>query len=183
MKCKVLKKVKGGYLVSIDAFVPGSESAGRWSEGDVFDVLVKEVKGKGNQVILSHKYFIDQSASDFIDNLKVGDIMDGKIKEIREFGFFIDLGSLDGLAHKNDGNPHPRYCYYEKGHLVRVKVLSIDKERQRIALKILCSLEIHDNFRNDRDELLRRAVSEQNREDDVEKWASQLADDVKDAND
>lgn len=141
MKCTVRKKVKGGYLVAILAYLPASESrvrritAKQFDDGDIVDVLIKSVNGE--HIILSHKDYIDRSAEEFINSVQAGDILDGEIRNIQPYGFFVGLGPIDGLAHKLDGNPDPSNSRYEHGDAVRVKVISVNAEERKIGLKLL----------------------------------------------
>lgn len=136
MKCKVIDKVKGGYLVSVTAFVPGVERKGHgdpetWFRGDEFDAAI--IDTNGDEVVLSRKRFVEQTAETLIHSLKVGHILDGVISNIQDYGVFVNIGPLDGLAHRKQND----LDHINKKDKVRVEVLSVDPSSQKISLKIL----------------------------------------------
>lgn len=136
MKAKVKEKVKGGYLVSITAFLPASESHGDkdiWLPDDIVGVIPVEIKK--DQVVVSHKVFSKQAEQRVWGEIEKNDILEGRIRNIHEFGIFVNLGTIDGLAHKNTNS----ISGYKKGDLVKVKVLSIRAKEKKIALELLAA--------------------------------------------
>lgn len=149
IKGKIVKRVKGGFSVciGIPAFLPSSQvdiEPVKNPDGLVGQELEFKVI-KTNQwrknVVVSHKAYLEeirqQSKKHLLQTLKPRDIVKGKVKNITDFGAFIDLGGLDGLLHITDISwgrvSHPSEVL-AIGEEVEVVVLEIDKERERVSL-------------------------------------------------
>lgn len=135
MKCIVREKIKGGYRVSVSAFLPASESHycrdNPLRVGDVIDASLTCTEDEN--IILSRKKFVDDVASVLLSTLKRGDLLDGEVVTKCDFGLFVNVGPFDILAHKND---HCSKIFdNEVGDLVKIKVLDI--RDKKVSGKIL----------------------------------------------
>ena len=147
---KIHNRVKGGFAVEVDvvkAFLPGSLVDVRpLKEAPDIENTVQEFKVikldyKRNNVVLSRKAVLEKNNSEvkveLLKNLEEGQIVTGTVKNITDYGAFIDLGGLDGLLHITDiswsrvTNPNE---YLNVGDEIEVKVLSFDKEKLRVSL-------------------------------------------------
>ncbi|MAR94884.1 MAG: 30S ribosomal protein S1 [Gammaproteobacteria bacterium] len=147
---KIHNRVKGGFSVEIDvvkAFLPGSLVDVRPVkeapdiENTVQDFKVIKLDYKRNNVVLSRKAVLEKNNSEvkveLLKNLDEGQIVKGVVKNITDYGAFIDLGGLDGLLHITDiswsrvTNPSE---HLNLGEEIDVKVLSFDKEKLRVSL-------------------------------------------------
>jgi small subunit ribosomal protein S1 len=147
---KILNRVKGGFAVEVDvvkAFLPGSLVDVRpVKEAPDIEYTVQEFKVikldyKRNNVVLSRKAVLEKNNSEIkvelLKNLEEGQIVKGIVKNITDYGAFIDLGGLDGLLHITDLSwsrvPNPSE-FLKLGEEIEVKVLSFDKEKLRVSL-------------------------------------------------
>jgi len=147
---KIQNRVKGGFAVEVDvvkAFLPGSLVDVRPVketpdiENTVQDFKVIKLDYKRNNVVLSRKAVLEKNNSEvkveLLKNLEEGQIVKGVVKNITDYGAFIDLGGLDGLLHITDiswsrvTNPSE---HLNVGEEIDVKVLSFDKEKLRVSL-------------------------------------------------
>ena len=147
---KILNRVKGGFAVEVDvvkAFLPGSLVDTRPLkeapniENTIQDFKVIKLDYKRNNVVLSRKAVLEEANSaeklELLKNLEEGQIVKGIVKNITDYGAFIDLGGLDGLLHITDIswsrviNPADTL---NLGEEIEVKVLSFDKEKLRVSL-------------------------------------------------
>jgi len=147
---KILNRVKGGFAVEVDvvkAFLPGSLVDTRPLkeapniENTIQDFKVIKLDYKRNNVVLSRKAVLEEANSaeklELLKNLEEGQIVKGIVKNITDYGAFIDLGGLDGLLHITDIswsrviNPADSLSL---GDELEVKVLSFDKEKLRVSL-------------------------------------------------
>jgi small subunit ribosomal protein S1 len=145
----VTHKVKGGLNVDIGipAFLPGSQiDLQRVSDFDhyvgqsIMAHIIKLNKKRGNVIISRRKYLTDQrseSRKKVLDLLKEGQIIQGTVKNITNYGVFIDIGGVDGLLHITDMTwgriSHPNELV-RLGDTITVKVLSFDKDNEKISL-------------------------------------------------
>ncbi|WP_256681904.1 S1 RNA-binding domain-containing protein, partial [Mammaliicoccus fleurettii] len=126
--------------------------------GKVLTLKIEELDQTNNRVILSHKKIEQESLSsqkeDFLNNLSQGDVLEGKVARIANFGAFIDLGGIDGLVHVSELS-HDHVKSPEEvvtvGDTVKVKVRAIDRDAERISLSIKDTLpspfeQIDNNF-------------------------------------
>ena len=147
---KIHNRVKGGFAVEVEvvkAFLPGSLVDVRPVkeapdiENTVQDFKVIKLDYKRNNVVLSRKAVLEKNNSavkvELLKNLEEGQIVTGIVKNITDYGAFIDLGGLDGLLHITDiswsrvTNPSE---HLNLGEEIEVKVLSFDKEKLRVSL-------------------------------------------------
>lgn len=145
----VTRKIKGGLLVNIgiNVFLPASQidirrpaDIGAYVNRHIECKIVK-IDGESQTVVVSRRKLIEQGRLMFKSNLlreiEPGQIRKGVVKNIAEFGAFVDLGGLDGVLHITDmawhrvKNPHELVKIDEE---LEVFVISVDKERERIAL-------------------------------------------------
>ena len=149
---RIHNRVKGGFAVEVDvvkAFLPGSLVDVRPVkeapdiENTVQDFKVIKLDYKRNNVVLSRKAVLEKNNSEvkveLLKNLEEGQIIKGIVKNITDYGAFIDLGGMDGLLHITDiswsrvTNPSE---HLNLGEEIDVKVLSFDKEKLRVSLGI-----------------------------------------------
>ncbi|MAX49423.1 MAG: 30S ribosomal protein S1 [Gammaproteobacteria bacterium] len=147
---KIHNRVKGGFAVEVEvvkAFLPGSLVDVRPVkeapdiENTIQDFKVIKLDYKRNNVVLSRKAVLEKNNSavkvELLKNLEEGQIVTGIVKNITDYGAFIDLGGLDGLLHITDiswsrvTNPAE---HLNLGEEIEVKVLSFDKEKLRVSL-------------------------------------------------
>jgi len=143
-------RVKGGFTVSIDqinAFLPGSLVDSRpmrdteYLEGTLSEFKIIKADRKTNNIVVSRKAAIQgdniQNKSELIEKIKEGETLDGIVKNLTDYGAFIDLGGIDGLLHITDiawkKIKHPSQVLTIADN-VKVKVLMIDKEKLRVSL-------------------------------------------------
>ncbi len=146
-------RVKGGMSVDLDgvvAFLPGSQIETRQIVKDTKELLNKPLellilkmdKYRGN-IVVSRKAITEnelkEQRSELLKNVKEGSIIEGKVKNITDYGAFIDLGGIDGLVHVTDiswtkiTNPSD---FLELNSTIKVKVLKFDEELSRLSLGI-----------------------------------------------
>tara|TARA_B100000989_G_scaffold29405_1_gene18862 strand:+ start:5040 stop:6347 length:1308 start_codon:yes stop_codon:yes gene_type:complete len=147
---KVLTRVKGGFSVEVDvvkAFLPGSlvdirpVKEAPELENTVQEFKVIKLDFKRNNVVLSRKAVLEKINSaekvELLQNLDEGQIVKGVVKNLTDYGAFVDLGGLDGLLHITDiswsriTNPSE---VLSLGQEIDVKILSFDKEKLRVSL-------------------------------------------------
>lgn len=145
----VVSRVKGGLTVDIGikAFLPGSQVEIRPVRnlesyiGQTIDVRVIKLNKKRGNVVVSRKELLEDEVSVkrtlTLDHLEEGGILTGTVKNLTEYGAFVDLGGIDGLLHVTDMSwgrlTHPRDLV-NVGDEIQVKVLKFDREKQRISL-------------------------------------------------
>ncbi|HJU83837.1 MAG TPA: 30S ribosomal protein S1, partial [Holophagaceae bacterium] len=145
----VLEKVKGGLAVDIGirAFLPGSQVDVKPVRnldpyiGKSFDMKVIKVNRRRGNIVLSRKLFLETiNASlkeETLAGLEEGKLVEGIVKNITEYGAFIDLGGVDGLLHITDMSwgrlTHPSEMF-QVGDKVEVAVLKYDKDTERVSL-------------------------------------------------
>jgi small subunit ribosomal protein S1 len=146
---KVIEVVKGGLILDLGVrgFLPASLVDIRRVH-DLDEFLGKELRAKvielnrsRNNVVLSRRAVLEDERKEMrqaiLDRLNPGDVVDGQISNIVDFGAFVDLDGMDGLIHISELSwshvNHPSEVL-EIGQTVKVKVLDIDRERQRISL-------------------------------------------------
>lgn len=145
----VVGKVKGGLSVDIGvkAFLPGSQVDVRPVRnldkflGKPFKFKIIKLNKKRGNVVVSRKAVLEKERetlrTEVLQNLHEGQILEGVIKNITEYGVFVDLGGLDGLLHVTDMSwgrlGHPSELF-EVGDDIRVKVLKYDDKSGRISL-------------------------------------------------
>src|SRR5688500_1431203 len=146
---KVTKKIKGGLLVDIGVpvFLPASQvdirRPGEISDwiGRHIDALILKIDEERRNIVISRRKMIEQQREELkrktLETLQIGTIVKGTVKNIADFGAFIDLGGIDGLLHITDMSwgriNHPSELL-KIDQEIEVKVLQIDKEKEKIAL-------------------------------------------------
>ncbi len=149
VKGMVLSRVKGGLTVDIGikAFLPGSQIEVRPVRnldgyvGTEIEVRVIKLNKKRGNVVISRKELLeeDQNAKKAVTlaTLEEGSVLTGTVKNLTDYGAFVDLGGLDGLLHITDMSwgrlTHPRDLV-NVGDEIQVKVLKFDKDKQRVSL-------------------------------------------------
>jgi len=149
IKGTVIERVKGGLSVDIGitAFLPGSQVDIRPVRdldryvGQSFQSNILKYDRKRNNVVLSRRTILEKDREaeklETLRNMEAGKIVEGVIKNITDYGLFIDLGGIDGLLHVTDiswGRITRPADHFSKGEKIRVKVLSFDREKERVAL-------------------------------------------------
>ena len=145
----VLEKVKGGLAVDIGirAFLPGSQVDSKPVRnldpylGKSFDMKVIKVNRRRGNIVLSRKLFMETvNASlkeETLSGLEEGKLVEGQVKNITEYGAFIDLGGVDGLLHITDMSwgrlNHPAEMF-QVGDKIEVAVLKYDRDSERVSL-------------------------------------------------
>ncbi|WP_395318509.1 30S ribosomal protein S1 [Fructilactobacillus frigidiflavus] len=149
---KVTRPVRGGLVVNADGvrgFIPASMITDHFVsdlnqyKGAELEVKIVEVVPEDNRLILSHRAVAEKDRKEarekIMGNLEVGDVVEGKVARLTNFGAFVDLGGIDGLVHVSEIS----YDHVSKpsdvlkvGEDVKVKVLAIEPERDRISLSI-----------------------------------------------
>ena len=150
VKGMIKRKIKGGVtvdLMGVDAFLPGSQIALRRVPnvddliGDEYQFKILKLNKRRRNIVVSRRVLLEEERAGKRDILKtelsVGDVRSGVVKNITDFGAFIDLGGMDGLLHITDmswgriGHPS-EVC--DIGQDLEVKILDIDWDRERISL-------------------------------------------------
>ena len=146
---KVLRKIKGGLLVDVGVpvFLPASQVDVR-RPGDVGDLvgrtiraMVLKIDQERRNIVISRRKLIeeerDSAKKKLLGAVKEGDVVRGTVTNLADFGAFIDLGGLDGLLHITDmswGRVNHPSDLVKVGQELEVKILNIDREREKIAL-------------------------------------------------
>lgn len=147
---RITGKVRGGFTVSVGAlraFLPGSLVDVRpirdttFLENRDLEFKVIKIDQKRNNVVLSRRAVVESEYSAereaLLESLHDGAVVSGVVKNLTDYGAFIDLGGIDGLLHITDMAwrrvRHPSECV-EIGQEVQVKVLKYDKEKSRVSL-------------------------------------------------
>ena len=149
IKGKVKSVVKGGLMVNIgvEAFLPGSQiditppKDLNQFVGNTYDFKIVKINDDRKNVVLSRRELIEAERNAkrqaFLETVRIGDIVDGTVKNLTDFGAFIDLTGIDGLLHITDMTwgrlSHPSEML-KTGQPVTVKVLDINKEKERVSL-------------------------------------------------
>ena len=143
-------RVKGGFTVLVDqinAFLPGSLVDVRpvrdtqYLEGSMSEFKVVKAEKKTNNIVLSRKAAIQgttvENKNDLISKINEGDILEGVVKNLTDYGAFVDLGGIDGLLHITDISwkkvKHPS-DFLSLAQNIEVKVIGLDREKFRVSL-------------------------------------------------
>jgi small subunit ribosomal protein S1 len=147
---RCVRRIKGGIVVDllgIDAFLPGSQIDVRPVRdfdafiGRTMDFRVVKINHPSENVVVSHKILVEEEMSGqrkaIIESLEKGQILEGTVKAITDFGVFVDLGGVDGLVHITDLSwgriNHPSEIV-KLDQTINVVVLDFDQEKKRISL-------------------------------------------------
>ncbi len=150
IKGRVIDRVKGGLNVDIlgaRAFLPGSQVDLRpvrnldGYKGQEIEVRIIKLNKKRGNVVVSRKQLLEEELSEkrskTLEHLQEGAVLTGTVKNLTDYGAFVDLGGIDGLLHITDMSwgrlTHPRDLV-QVGDEIQVKVLKYDKEKQRVSL-------------------------------------------------
>ena len=147
---KIIKRIKGGMIVdlgSVQAFLPGSQLDVRpVTDFDIYvdkeiELRIVKLSESRKNIVVSHKMIIEESLIEqreaLFQEIEIGSIMDGRVKNITDFGVFIDLGGIDGLLHITDlswgrvNHPSEMVALNDE---ITVKVIEYDAERKRVSL-------------------------------------------------
>jgi len=150
VKGKVIERIKGGLRVDIDgiaAFLPGSQVDSRplrnldALRGKEIEAKVIKLNRKRSNVVLSRKAILEEQNAgrkgETLGQIEEDIIIEGQIKNLTEYGAFVDLGGLDGLLHVTDmswGRLQNPSELFHVGDSVQVKVLKFDRDRERVSL-------------------------------------------------
>jgi small subunit ribosomal protein S1 len=150
IKATVVERTKGGVTVDImgaRAFMPGSQLDLRpvrnldAYKGQTFDVAVVKLNKKRGNIVVSRKQLLEAEQNEkkakLMEHLQEDSVLTGVVKNLTDYGAFVDLGGIDGLLHITDMSwgrlTHPRDLV-NVGDQIQVKVLKFDPEKQRVSL-------------------------------------------------
>ncbi len=150
IKGVVVERIKGGLTVDINgarAFLPGSQVDLRpirnldGMKGQTIEVAIIKLNKKRGNIVVSRKQLLEEEQSEkrgkTLEHLEEGAILTGIVKNLTEYGAFVDMGGIDGLLHITDMSwgrlTHPRDLV-NVGDQIQVKVLKYDKDKQRVSL-------------------------------------------------
>ena len=149
LKGKIVERIKGGLVVDIGvrAFLPASQIELRpvhdleELKDHEIDVRILKLNRKRGNIVVSHRAILEEEQKTKRDalagTLQEGAVVNGHVKNVTDYGVFVDLGGMDGLLHVSDlvwGRvPHPS-TLVKPGDEIQVQVLKFDKEKQRISL-------------------------------------------------
>src|SRR5205807_8929433 len=146
----IVERTKGGVMVDIlgaRAFLPGSQIELRpvrnldGLKGQSFDVAIVKLNKKRGNIVVSRKQLLEQEQNEkrskVMEHLQEGVVLTGVVKNLTDYGAFVDLGGIDGLLHVTDMSwgrlTHPRDLV-NVGDQIQVKVLKYDGDKQRVSL-------------------------------------------------
>jgi len=145
----ITNRVKGGFSVDIgvQAFLPGSQADLRPIRnlddmvGETFDFKILKYNRKRSNIVLSRRVLLEEEReiqrAATLAAIEEGKVVDGVVKNITEYGVFVDLGGVDGLLHITDISwgrvKHPSELF-RIGDNITVKILNLDLERERVSL-------------------------------------------------
>ena len=149
---KILKRIKGGMVVDLmgmEAFLPGSQIDIRPIRdfdafvGQTMDFVVVKVNVPTENVVVSHKVLVEEEMSgqkdSILNSLEKGQILEGVVKAITDFGVFVYLGGVDGLIHITDLSwgriNHPNEIV-KLDETIKIVVTDFDEEKKRISLSL-----------------------------------------------
>jgi small subunit ribosomal protein S1 len=150
IEATVVERIKGGLTVDIlgaKAFLPGSQADLRpvrnldAAKGQKLEVAIIKLNKKRGNIVVSRKQVLEEEQTEkrskTLEHLEEGAVLTGVVKNLTEYGAFVDLGGIDGLLHITDMSwgrlTHPRDLV-NVGDQIQVKVLKFDKDKQRVSL-------------------------------------------------
>ncbi len=149
VKGKVIRKVKGGLMVDIgmEAFLPGSQIDNKRIKnldefiGQTYDFKILKINTERKNIVVSRRELLEEERisrkAELLENIAEGDIRRGVVKNITDFGVFLDLDGIDGLLHITDMTwkriKHPSEMV-SLGQELEVMILHVDKDKGRVAL-------------------------------------------------
>ena len=147
---KIVRRIKGGMVVdlgTVQAFLPGSQLDVRpITDFDIYvdkdiDLRIVKLNESRKNIVVSHKLILEESLIEqreaLFQEIEIGSIMEGRVKNITDFGVFVDLGGIDGLLHITDlswGRVNHPSEIIELNDDITVKVIEYDAERKRVSL-------------------------------------------------
>ncbi len=149
LKGKITERIKGGLVVDVGvrAFLPASQIELRpvhdlegWKDRQI-EVRVLKLNRKRGNVVVSHRAILEEEQKAMREalagTLVEGAVVTGHVKNVTDYGVFVDLGGMDGLLHVSDlvwgRAPHPS-SIVKSGDEIQVQILKFDKDKQRISL-------------------------------------------------
>lgn len=149
VKGRVLRKVKGGLMVDIgmEAFLPGSQIDNKRIKNldeyidKTYEFKILKINIERKNVVVSRRELLEaeriSKKAELLENIQEGDVREGIVKNITDFGVFLDLDGIDGLLHITDMTwkriKHPSEMVH-LGQKLNVMILSVDKDKGRVAL-------------------------------------------------
>ena len=150
IKGHIIRRIKGGMVVDlggVQAFLPGSQidirpikDFDQYIDQDI-DLRVVKFNEMRKNVVVSHKAIIEDSLEEqreeLFSKLEVGNVLDGRVKNITDFGVFVDLGGIDGLLHITDiswGRVNHPSEIINLDDTLTVKIIDFDEEKRRVSL-------------------------------------------------
>ena len=147
---RIVRRIKGGMVVDLDgvqAFLPGSQidvrpvkDFDKYIDTDM-DLQVVKFNEFRKNVVVSHKAILEESLAvqrdELFNKLEIGSIMEGRVKNITDFGVFVDLGGIDGLLHITDlswGRVNHPSELIDLDDTLTVKIIDFDKDKKRVSL-------------------------------------------------
>ena len=146
---KVMRKVKGGLMVDIgmEAFLPGSQIDNKRIKnldeylGHEYDFKILKINSDRKNIVVSRREILEEERisrkAELLDNIQEGEVRMGVVKNITDFGVFLDLDGIDGLLHITDMTwkriKHPSEMV-QLGQEIEVVILNVDKDKGRVAL-------------------------------------------------
>lgn len=147
---KIIRRIKGGMVVdlgAVQAFLPGSQLDVRpVTDFDLYvdkeiELRIVKLNEARKNIVVSHKLIIEESLIEqreaLFQEIQIGSIMEGRVKNITDFGVFVDLGGIDGLLHITDiswGRVNHPSEIIQINEEITVKVIEYDSERKRVSL-------------------------------------------------
>ncbi|NQT97403.1 MAG: 30S ribosomal protein S1 [Candidatus Marinimicrobia bacterium] len=150
IKGRIVRRIKGGMIVdlnSVQAFLPGSQidvrpvqDFDKYLDQEI-DLRIVKLNETRKNIVVSHKIILEESLKEqreaLFEKLDAGQVLEGRVKNITDFGAFIDLGGIDGLLHITDLSwgrvNHPSEVVTMDENLT-VKVIDYDQEKKRVSL-------------------------------------------------
>ena len=150
IKGKIVRRIKGGLIVDlgvVQAFLPGSQVDVRpIQDFDIYldreiEIRIVKFNESRKNIVVSHKIILEDSLQEqreaLFKELEVGSILEGRVKNVTDFGVFVDLGGIDGLLHITDlswGRVNHPSEVLSMNDLITVKVIEYDEDRKRVSL-------------------------------------------------
>ncbi|QHS22600.1 30S ribosomal protein S1 [Virgibacillus sp. MSP4-1] len=150
-EAEIKEVVKGGLVadVGLRGFIPASHVETHYVEnfddykGKTLTLKVIETDREKNRVIVSHKAVEEEKQEkekmDVLEKISAGDVLEGTVQRLTDFGAFVDIGGIDGLVHISQlSHEHVNKAsdVLSEGETVKVKVLSVDRDNERISLSV-----------------------------------------------
>jgi small subunit ribosomal protein S1 len=150
-EAEVKDVVKGGLVVDLGVrgFIPASLVEPHYVEdfsdykGKTLTLMVVELNREKNRVILSHRAVVEKEQEEkkqqVLQSIQPGDVLEGTVQRLADFGAFVDIGGIDGLVHISQishAHVDKPSDVLQEGEKVKVKVLSVDRDNGRVSLSI-----------------------------------------------